>query len=164
MERQETFRPLKRALQAMSREECLELLQHEKRGVLSVVGDMGYPYSTPMNHLYLPEDGCIWFHCGAGSGHRTEALSENNKVCFCCTDGGVQRDGHWSLDFKSVVVFGTAEIVRDPLQVERVSRLLSLRFTADMAYIDGEVAAALEHTVLIKLTPHHISGKKVNEA
>ena len=69
------FRELVRKKQALSREECIEVLQKETRGVLSVIGDGGYPYGAPMNHWYNEEDGCIYFHCG-NAGHRVDALRQ----------------------------------------------------------------------------------------
>ena len=58
------FRPLTRKKQEIGREECLEILKQEVRGVLSLLGDEGYPYGTPTNHYYSEEDGCIYFHSG----------------------------------------------------------------------------------------------------
>ena len=50
------FREMHRAKQAISREECIRLLKTETRGVLSVIGDDGYPYGSPINHFYNEED------------------------------------------------------------------------------------------------------------
>ncbi|MBQ8315851.1 MAG: pyridoxamine 5'-phosphate oxidase family protein [Lachnospiraceae bacterium] len=58
------FRELLRKNKQLSDEECVELLKNETRGVLSVIGDEGYPYGMPMNHWYNEEDGAIYFHCG----------------------------------------------------------------------------------------------------
>ena len=44
------FRELTRKAKAATREECLRLLETEKRGVLSVLGDDGYPSGVPINH------------------------------------------------------------------------------------------------------------------
>ena len=57
-------RDISRKNKQLPKEECIELLTIEKRGVLSVNGDDGYPYAMPMNHYYNSEDGCIYFHCG----------------------------------------------------------------------------------------------------
>jgi nitroimidazol reductase NimA-like FMN-containing flavoprotein (pyridoxamine 5'-phosphate oxidase superfamily) len=46
------FRELRRKNKALSDEECIEILKTERRGVLSVIGDEGYPYGMPMNHYY----------------------------------------------------------------------------------------------------------------
>ncbi len=67
------FRELTRINKKLSMEECVHILTTEKRGVLSVIGDDGYPYGMPMNHLYNEEDGKIYFHCG-NMGHRTLLL------------------------------------------------------------------------------------------
>ena len=56
------FRDIQRKKKQISHEECIELLKNEKRGVLSVLGDEGYPYGMPMNHFYNAEDGNIYSH------------------------------------------------------------------------------------------------------
>ena len=76
------FRQLTRIKQQLSLDECIHLLKSEKRGVLSVLGEDGYPYGMPMNHWYNEEDGKIYFHCGK-TGHRLDALKKENKVSFC---------------------------------------------------------------------------------
>ena len=53
------FRELLRKSNEISIEECISILKSEKRGVLSVCGDNGYPYGMPMNHWYNEEDGKI---------------------------------------------------------------------------------------------------------
>ena len=55
----EMFRPVTRFKQALSDEECLEILKNEKRGVLSVLGDDGYPYGMPINYWYS-EKSVLW--------------------------------------------------------------------------------------------------------
>ena len=42
------FRKMRRFKQELSREECIEILKSEPRGVLSVMGEDGYPYGIPM--------------------------------------------------------------------------------------------------------------------
>ena len=44
------FRDMRRQKQAISAEDCIELLKNETRGVLSMIGDDGYPYGVPINH------------------------------------------------------------------------------------------------------------------
>ena len=57
------FRPMRRFKQQISDEECKEVLTSEPRGVLSVLGDDGYPYGIPMDHWYSETDGKLYFHC-----------------------------------------------------------------------------------------------------
>ncbi|MBO5281107.1 MAG: pyridoxamine 5'-phosphate oxidase family protein, partial [Clostridia bacterium] len=86
------FRELTRKKQKLSSEECIHILISEKRGVLSVNGDNGYPYGSPINHYYNEDDGKIYFHCGK-IGHRLDSLKNNNKVSFCVYDKGYRKDG-----------------------------------------------------------------------
>ena len=44
------FRTMRRSPQALSREEMIDLLKSETRGVMSVRGDNAYPYGCPINH------------------------------------------------------------------------------------------------------------------
>lgn len=157
------FRDLTRKKQQLSPEACAELLKTETRGVLSVMGDGGYPYGTPMNHYYNEEDGCIYFHCGR-KGHRLDALRDCDKVSFCVYDQGFRREGEWSLNVRSVVVFGRVEIIDDLAEVIRLVTPLCHKFTYDETYIQEEIARFAKATLLLKLTPEQICGKLVNES
>lgn len=155
------FRGLTRKKNELSPDECIRILTEEKRGVLSVIGDMGYPYGMPMNHLY--DDGIIYFHCGKG-GHRHDSLLLDNKVSFCVYDKGYRNEGEWALNIKSVIVFGRIDIIDDADTIIKITEKLSRKFTDDEEYIRREIEGHAHRTLLLKLTPEHICGKLVNEA
>lgn len=157
------FRELVRKNKALSRQECIALLMEEKRGVLSVNGDDGYPYGMPMNHFYNEEDGKLYFHCG-NVGHRLEALQKDSRVSFCTYDRGFCKDGDWALNVKSVIVFGKIQIVDDPERIVKITTQLSHKFTDDEQYIAYEIANHAHRTLLLELTPEHICGKLVKES
>ena len=157
------FREMLRKKQALSEEECIELLKRELRGVLSVLGDDGYPYGMPINHLYCEEDGKLYFH-GGKKGHKIEAMRKCDKASFCVYDEGFRREGEWALNIKSVIVFGRIEFVDERETVYRISEELSRKFTDDDAYIKREIEKSGPATLMFALVPEHISGKLVNEA
>lgn len=157
------FRDLQRKNQQLSSQECTEILENEKRGVLSVIGDNGYPYAMPMNHWYNSEEKCIYFHCGK-NGHRNDSLRKCNKASFCVYDEGIRDEGEWAYKFRSVIAFGKIDFIDDPKTVIDISRKLSYKFTSDEDYINKEIAQAAERTVLLKLTVEHMCGKRVTEA
>lgn len=157
------FRELLKKNQMLSDEECMELLKNETRGVLSVLGDDGYPYGMPMNHWYNEEDGKIYFHCGK-AGHRLDALKKHDKVSFCVYDKGVRNEGEWALHVKSVIVFGRIEILDNMEQIIDITTKLSHKFTLDEEYIKKEIELYGYRTLLLQLTPEHICGKSVTEA
>lgn len=157
------FRELVRKKQQLSQEECIALLQQERRGVLSVLGDGGYPYGLPMNHYYCPEDGKLYFHSGM-TGHKVDALRRNSRASFCVCEPGQSQPGEWALDVRSVVVFGRVELVEDWERAMEMTRRLSERFTDDAAYIAREIEQSGRHTLCFALVPEHMTGKRVHEA
>jgi len=157
------FRELIRKNKEISLDECIELLTTETRGILAVNGDDGYPYTIPLNHFYNAEDGCIYFHCGR-NGHKIDALQRCDKVSFCVFEQGTREDGEWAYDVRSVIVFGRVEIIDDIEKVSQIARKLSYKFTQDEVYIQSEIRHYAKATLLLKLTPEHIRGKKVKEA
>lgn len=157
------FRNLTRKNKEISAEECRSLLKNEKRGVLSVQGDNGYPYGTPMNHFYDEENGRIYFHCGK-TGHRLDSLKRDNKVSFCVHNNGVSVNDSWVLEVKSVVVFGKIQLVEDAEIIESVCCKLSYKFTSDSRYIENEIKNYAHETLVLELIPEHICGKSVTES
>lgn len=158
------FRELTRKNKEISREDCIALLENEKRGVLSVLGDDDYPYGMPMNHYYDPQDGCLYFHCGRQRSHRFDALQRHSKASFCVMDEGFRREGEWSLNIRSVIVFGRVEIIDDYDTAVDISARLSRKFTDDESYIRAEIRKSGAGTRLLRLVPEHICGKMVNES
>ena len=157
------FPELMRKNQQLPQEECIRLLREETRGGLSVLGERGYPYGTPMNHWYEEEDGCIYFHCGR-AGHRLAALRRCPKASYCVYDRGFRRPGEWAWNVSSVIVFGQVEVIDDLERVKDITTRFSRKFTGDEDYIRNEVERSAPGTLLLRLVPEHICGKLVNEA
>jgi nitroimidazol reductase NimA-like FMN-containing flavoprotein (pyridoxamine 5'-phosphate oxidase superfamily) len=57
MDKEVTFRPMRRFKQALPQEECFRILENAYRGFLSVIGDGGYPYTVPVK-----EPGDWWYY------------------------------------------------------------------------------------------------------
>lgn len=155
------FRELVRRKQKLSDAECIELLNRELRGVLAVNGDHGYPYALPINFYFDEVNSRIYFHSGKG-GHKMDAITARDKVSFCVYDKGYRKDGHWSLNIKSVIVFGRVRVVEDWDDELMVN--FCKRFTSDHEYICHEIEQFKSNTVLLCLEIEHMTGKLVNEA
>ena len=104
------FREMRRKKQALSEEECIEILINEPRGVLAVLGDDDYPYAVPLSHVYV--DGKIYFHGTVMESHKRDAIEKHDKVSYCVIDKGVKSDSWW-YTFKSVIVFGRMRTIED---------------------------------------------------
>jgi len=155
------FRDLTRKKQELSQDECREVLKQEVRGVLAVNGDDGYPYALPIN-FYLDEKADkIYFHSGK-VGHKLDAIKTSDKVSFCVYDKGYHKDGHWSLNISSVILFGRIHIVED--WSDELMVTFCKRFTDDRDYINSEIEKFRKNTAILCLEIEHMTGKLVNEA
>ncbi|MCR5545608.1 MAG: pyridoxamine 5'-phosphate oxidase family protein [Lachnospiraceae bacterium] len=157
------FREMRRIKQKISEEECVRVLKEQKRGVLSVLGDDGYPYGMPINQWYCEKDGHIYFH-GAKSGHKIDAIRNCDKVSFCVYDEGYRKEGDWALNINSVIVFGRLHEVTDENKKRMICEELTRKFTDDEAYLEHEMEHFFKNVNCLELIPEHMTGKLVNES
>ena len=157
------FRKMRRIKQQISREECIRILKEEPRGVLSMLGDDGYPYGIPLNHWYCEEDGKIYFH-GAKTGHKIDAITSYDMVSFCVYNEGYRNEGEWALNITSVVVFGRIRLVTEEDKARWIGTNFCRKFTDDEEYLQNELKNALPRVQCLELIPEHMTGKLVNEA
>ena len=157
------FRKMRRFKQQISDEECIQILKEQPRGVLSMFGDDGYPYGIPLDHWYSEADNKLYFHC-AKAGHKIDAISAYDKVCYCVMDEGFRREGEWALNINSVVVFGRMRIVEDEDKKREICTNLARKFTDDEAYLQKELTNAFPRVNCLELTIEHMTGKLVNES
>ena len=156
-------RKMRRFKQQISDEECIRVLKEQPRGVLSMIGDDGYPYGIPLDHWYCEEDGKLYFH-GAKEGHKIDAIAKCDKVSYCVMDEGFRKEGEWALNINSVIVFGRIKLVDDPDKARLIGENLCRKFTDDEEYIQHELTNALPRAQCLELIPEHMTGKLVNEA
>ena len=152
------FREMRRAAQALSPEECEEILARRGEGVLAVSGDDGYPYALPLNYVYA--GGKLIFHC-AKVGHKTDAMKSCDKVSFCVIDAADVVPEEYSTAYRSVIVFGRVKILTKAEDIIPYLHAIGAKFTKDdeearMKYMKPHLSQA----AVVVLTPEHISGKE----
>ena len=157
------FRKMRRFKQELEKEECIEILKSEPRGVLSVIGENGYPYGIPMDHWYSEKDGKLYFH-GAKEGHKIDAIKKCDKASYCVYDKGYRKEGEWALNIRSVVVFGRIHVVEDPEKITEICTNLCKKFTDDEEYAARELQQAGSRVLCLELVPEHMTGKSVKES
>ena len=157
------FRKMRRFKQQITEEECREVLKNAKRGVLSLLGEDGYPYGLPINHWYCEEDGKLYFH-GAKAGQKIESIRKCDKASFCAYDEGYRKEGEWALNIKSVIIFGRISLVEEEELAKRICTHLVRKFTDDKEYLEKELKHALPRVQCLEMSIEHMTGKLVNES
>ncbi len=155
------FRKMRRINREISLEDTKALLEKEKRGVLSVNGDDGYPFAFPINFLYAEEEGKIYFH-GAKEGYKVDSLKKNDKVCFTVYGNEHFKEGEWAPYVQSAVVFGRCRLIEDKeLTIHKV-HLLAEKYYPNKEEIEAEMAA-IDRAQLYEITIEHMTGKQIKE-
>ncbi|MCC8060162.1 MAG: pyridoxamine 5'-phosphate oxidase family protein [Clostridiales bacterium] len=156
------FRKMRRSKQELSQEECQSILKEEKRGVLSVHGDDGYPYGVPMNFFYDPEDGMLYFH-GAKEGHKIDAIKSDDKVCFTTWSQGSRDADGWSWYVDSVIAMGRAKLIQDAQKTIDIARKCGLKYYPEAEDVEKEIQRDGSRLQIIALSIEHLTGKRVHE-
>lgn len=154
------FREMRRKMQQMEREETLALLKRNTSGVLSLIGDEGYPYGVPLSYVLL--DDKIYFH-SAASGHKIDAMQNTDKACFTVIDADVILAQKLTTAFRSAIVFGRLRLL-DGEEKMAALRAIAQRYSADFPeQIEKEIASSGSRTAVMQLTIEHVSGKRAKE-
>lgn len=154
---------MRRFKQQITDEECIRILKEQPRGVLSMMGDDGYPYGIPLDHWYCEEDGKLYFH-GAKEGKKLDSLKLNDKVSYCVYDEGFRKEGEWALNINSVVIFGRMHVVEDEDKKRMICEHLCRKFTDDEEYLKKELTHAFPRVCCLEIEIDHMTGKLVNES
>lgn len=155
-----SFRQMRRFKQQLDRDECVRILSEEKRGVLSLLSDDGYPYGVPMNFFY--EDGTIFFH-GASQGHKLDCIHRRDKACFTVFTKGERPEDDWAYYVKSVICFGRIRILTDPGEILDKCRKLGRKYYPDAESVEEEIKKDGHRVMMLSLCVEHMTGKRVHE-
>ncbi len=156
------FRELRRKKNEIGLDEAKRLLKTERRGVLSMIGDEGYPYGIPLNYFYSEAEGKIYFH-GAREGHKVDSLRKCDKICFTVYGNEFSKEGEWAPYVQSAVVFGRCHMINDQDRAIELARKLAEKYYPDKSLIDEEIAKSGRSVQLFEIEIEHISGKQIQE-
>ena len=155
------FRPLRRKERQLPAEDCERILSTAPRGVLSVLGDDGYPYGIPLDFVLF--GGKLYFHC-AREGHKLDAIAACDKACFTVMGEPVPEPNDWWYHVESVVCFGRARVVSPDEDVwPPALQALGHKYFPPEKSVDASIARSGSRVALIELTIEHLSGKHVHE-
>ena len=156
------FRDMRRSKQQLSKNTCEDILIRNTHGVLAVLGDDGYPYTIPLSYFY--ENDAIYIHC-AKSGHKIDAIAYCDKVSFCVVDKDEVVAEEYTTYFKSVVVFGRAEIMSTDQDIYEAIDKLAKKYAPNDSAENRQAAIQREISAMamIKITVEHMTGKQAME-
>ena len=156
------FPKMRRFKQQITEEECIELLQKGRRGVLAVNGLNGYPHAFTMDYIYNEKDGKLYFHT-AKSGYKIDCLKENEKACFSFRDHGYRREGEWWWCVNSVICYGRIEMPEMTDEMLEHLRELGRKYYPTKESADELAERTKNRVQMLVMTIDHMTGKFVEE-
>ncbi len=156
------FPAMRRSRQALAYAACEEILSRGTHGVLSLTGVDGWPYGVPMSYVW--QGGALYLH-SARTGHKITALARERRVSFCVVDRDSPAPEEYTTYFRSVILFGRAELLSEPEEITAALTALGQKYHpgGDPARLSAVLKREGPAAGVIKITPEHISGKQAIE-
>ena len=134
---------------------ALEVMDKAPYITVSMTDEEGMPYAVPLS-LARTDEQTFYFHC-ALEGKKLDILRTNPNVCLTavtkCKPTVGPKDGSFTLEFKSAIAFGRAELVTDDTEKREALRAICLRFLPHhMEAFDAAVERSMSRTAIVRIT------------
>ena len=152
------FRDMRRKKQQLDEDECLAILDAATSGVLSVLGDGGYPYGVPLSFVRVGEK--LVFH-SAASGHKVDAVRAEPRASFTVIAQDHVVPSEYNTHFRSVIAFGRVHIVEDRDEKLALLRALGEHYWPDHDdELEAEIAPRFDRMHVLAFEIEHLTGKQ----
>ena len=146
---------MRKARRAMDAAFALEVLDKAPYITVSFTRPDGTPYGVPLS-LARTDENTFYFHC-AMEGEKLDCIATNPTVALSavtkCTPTIGPKDGSFTLQYKSAMAIGKAEVVTDKDEKIEALRAICLRFLPHhMDAFDDAISRSLERTAVVKIT------------
>ena len=146
---------MRKASREMDAAFALEVLDKAPYVTVSFTRPDGTPYGVPLS-LARTDHKTFYFHC-AMEGEKLDCIAANPQVALSavtrCTPTVGPKDGSFTLQYKSAMAIGKAEIVTDRDEKIEALRAICQRFLPKhMDAFDDAIARSLVRTAVVKIT------------
>lgn len=134
---------------------ALEVMDKAPYITVSMTDACGMPYSVPLS-IARTNENTFYFHC-ATEGKKLDILRTNRSVCLTavskCKPTIGPKDGSFTLEFKSAIAYGKAEMVTDDAEKRLALRAICQRFLPHhMSAFDAAVDRSMARTAVVRIT------------
>ena len=151
---------MRRKDKQMRQEECESLLTSAEVGRLGVITEEGMPYVVPVNYVFA--NGDIFIH-SAATGLKLRSILLNPRVCFEIDESAGVVPGPTacssSYRYRSVIAFGTAEVVQDPDSRLRALEMLAKKYCPEADRTQPVLETGSKNVAVIRVRLDSITGK-----
>jgi len=148
---------MRRSDRSLGELQAREIMARAEHGFLATVGEDGWPYGVPVNHVLAGN--VLYFHC-ALAGHKLENLAHEARVCYTAVASAEVVPEETTTLYESAVAFGRARVVDDPAEKRRALELLGNRFCPGLeAKVQEAIRGTGAGTRVVRIDIERITGK-----
>lgn len=146
---------MRKASREMPADWALEIMHKAPYITVSFTRPDGTAYGVPLSLASI--NGEVWyFHC-ALEGEKLDAIAVHPEVCLSavtkCAPTIGPKDGSFTLQYRSAIAFGRAELVTDETEKIEALRIISQRFLPQhMDAFDDAIRRSLHRTAVVRIT------------
>jgi nitroimidazol reductase NimA-like FMN-containing flavoprotein (pyridoxamine 5'-phosphate oxidase superfamily) len=134
---------------------ALEVMRKAPYITVSFIDADGKAYGLPLS--LATDDNEHWYFHGALEGKKLDAIKAHPEVCLSavtkCAPTIGPKDGSFTLQYKSAIAFGKAELVEDDAEKIHALRIICERFLPQhMDAFDASIQRSLSRTAVIRIT------------
>lgn len=146
---------MRKESRAMDSQWALEVMHKAPYITVSFVDADNNAYGLPLS--LASDDDVNWYFHGALEGKKLAAIKAHPIVCLSavtrCAPTIGPKDGSFTLQYKSAIAFGKAEIVTTDAEKIHGLRLICQRFLPKhMDAFDQSIARSLSRTIVVRIT------------
>lgn len=146
---------MRKASREMDASFALEVFDRAPYVTVSFLRPDGSPYGVPLS-LVRTDDDTFFCHC-ALEGEKLDCIAANPSVALSavsrCTPTVGPKDGSFTLQYKSAMAVGKAEIVTDEDEKVMALRAICQRFLpGHMDAFDDAVRRSMDRTAVVRIT------------
>lgn len=150
------FRESRKPEKMLSNAEMKEILETAEYGVLSTIGQDGYPYGVPVNFVYDGES--VYMH-GAKEGHKVDNINFCDKVSFTAVVDTEILPKEFNTKFRSVIVFGRAVLATEEEKLKAFHLMLEKYTPTNIENGKKYVKGAGHKASIYKIQIEHCTAK-----
>lgn len=145
---------MRKANREMPAEWACQIFDKAPYITVAMTDENGTPYAVPLSLVRI-DDNTFYFH-GAMEGKKLDIISKSPKVWLSavttCKPTVGPKDGSFTLEYKSAMAQGVAEIVTDEAEKIEALRAICERFLPNhMDAFDASIARSLWRTAVVRI-------------
>lgn len=156
------FREMRRKKRERSKETGWALLESERRGVLAMNGENGYPYAIPIDFYFDRGKNRIYFH-GGPEGYKADALRADEHVCFTVYGNETIKKEAWAPYVQSTVIFGRCHVLPPCGETRRVLKRFAMKYFPEERIAEEEIASSGDRVQVYEIIIDHMTTKEIHE-